>query len=152
MMYGSTVLLIARDPAVAELIEGESDSFEGMSTQWAEEGDEVCSQPLEEDISLIVVQLDDTMDVDGVARLLWLASTARPPIPVIVLSEIYDVDEALMLFRLGVTDYLSLSDHRDSVPRLVSAVARRSPLGIAFSVEEIVAPSPSRPRMVSHAW
>jgi hypothetical protein len=69
-----------------------------------------------------------------------------------VVSETYDVDEALVMFRLGVTDYLSLSDHRDSVPRLVSALARRTPLSIAFSVEEILQPSPDRSTMVSHAW
>ena len=37
----------------------------------------------------------------------------------VAVADRYDEAEALTLFRMGVADYLSLSDHRDAIPAVV---------------------------------
>ena len=62
--------------------------------------------------------------IDGLDRLLWLCSTARKAIPLIALSAVYDETEALTLFRMGVTDYLSLKEHREAIPAVIRSLVR----------------------------
>jgi DNA-binding response OmpR family regulator len=150
MMFSSTVLLIARDPAIAEFVREEAETIEGIATRWVAEIDEVCSQPLGENVRLVVLAFDGTIDEDEVARLLWVTSAAaRHEVPLVVLSESYNVEEALTLFRLGVTDYISLADQSDSISSLVQALALRIPLPIDSSPEEeVFSPSPGHRGMV----
>ena len=47
--------------------------------------------------------------------------------PVVVVTDVYDQDEALMYFRLGATDYLGLNDHRDRVASVIASLFRYNP-------------------------
>ena len=59
----------------------------------------VHSELIEEEIGLVVVHLDGSIDEDDVALLLWKTSTARREVPVFIISDRYDVEEALGMFR-----------------------------------------------------
>src|SRR5689334_4879425 len=64
------------------------------------------------EFALILLHLDGSDDLGQVDALLWSCSTARSPVPVITLKAVYDVHEALTYFQMGVTEYLSLTEHR----------------------------------------
>ena len=64
--------------------------------------------------ALVLFCLDHRVDWDALAEVLRRCSTSRTP--VVAVSGRYDEAQALTCFRMGVTDYLSLSDHRDVIP------------------------------------
>ena len=123
MTYSSTVLFVTHHSSVAELVREEVESIDGFAFQWSDDPQGVDSELIEEEIGLVVLHLDGTIDEGDVALLLWKTSTARREVPVFVISDRYDVEEALGMFRLGVADYISLPDHRDSLSSLCKTLA-----------------------------
>jgi len=54
-------------------------------------------------------------------RLLWTTTVQARTIPVLVIAERYRTDQATMMFRMGVADYISRSHHLDQVGSVFSA-------------------------------
>lgn len=59
---------------------------------------------------------------EGVDAALWARSKASHLAPLVVLSDHYDEAEATTFFRMGVTDYLGVSDHADRLAGLVAVL------------------------------
>ena len=59
-------------------------------------------------------------DFRGVDAVLWSRSRAPRPVPIVVLGDRYDEAEAMILFQLGVTDYLGVAEHADRLASLTS--------------------------------
>lgn len=51
-------------------------------------------------------------------RLLWTTTVMARQIPVVVIAERYRIDQAIMLFRMGVSDYISRSHHLGQLGRV----------------------------------
>ena len=64
-------------------------------------------------------------DAHAVSALLGVCSETKRRVPLVVLAEAYQASEATTFFRMGVEDYLSLSDHEDRLLDLVADVALR---------------------------
>ncbi|MDG3003130.1 hypothetical protein [Paludisphaera mucosa] len=58
---------------------------------------------------------------DDVAPLLWKNSTQARPASVMILAQDYQVEEATVLYQLGVDEYVSDSDHHDVLGSVLSA-------------------------------
>jgi DNA-binding NtrC family response regulator len=58
---------------------------------------------------------------DQVDQLLWATTVQSRRIPVIVIADRYRVDQATMLFRMGVSEYISRSHHLDQLGQVFSA-------------------------------
>jgi hypothetical protein len=103
------------------------------------------------EFALILLYLDGSDDLGQVDALLWSSSTARAPVPVIALRAVYDVNEALTYFQMGVTEYLSLSEHRQAIPSVVrSIIAPQQAAAVDVEAERLVpAWEMSRSRAVS---
>jgi DNA-binding NarL/FixJ family response regulator len=74
---------------------------------------------------LVITVVDGQNDFGTVDRVLWTCSKARRPVPVVVVDRVYDECKALRYFQMGVSDYLSLSDHHDGIDRVVARLLSR---------------------------
>jgi DNA-binding NtrC family response regulator len=125
-MFEATVLLISSDPALVRVARREVQLLENVRLRVIESIDGADAHAGAEGIGLIVVHLDRGVDDAQVARLLWLASTARRRIPVLAVSERYDPEQALALFRMGVADYLCRPLHLDRLAGFIDQLALRA--------------------------
>jgi hypothetical protein len=101
-----------------------------------------CGEP-----RLVVAVVDGQDDLGTVDRVLWACSKARRPAPVVVLDRVYDECKALRFFQMGVSDYLSLSDHHDRIDRVVARLlARERPLVLRVDDETRAERSGRSPR------
>jgi DNA-binding NarL/FixJ family response regulator len=58
---------------------------------------------------------------DAMDRLLWATSKLVRHTPVVVIADRYREDQAVMFYRMGVSDYISRSDHLSSLTQILSA-------------------------------
>jgi DNA-binding NarL/FixJ family response regulator len=72
---------------------------------------------------LVVVYLESADDLEEVDVVQWSVSQSPRPCPVVAVAATYDEEQALRLFRMGIADYLSMSDHRDRLPTLLAVLA-----------------------------
>jgi DNA-binding response OmpR family regulator len=61
----------------------------------------------------------------GVDAALWGRSTSRRSSPIVALSDRYDEDSAVTLFRMGVTEYLGVEEHRDRIADVIAGLTSR---------------------------
>jgi hypothetical protein len=60
-------------------------------------------------------------------RLLWATTVMPRPTPVVVIAERYRTDQATMLFRMGVGEYISRTHHSGQLGRVFSAYLPPAP-------------------------
>jgi len=106
-MRESTVLLVSHDASFVGWFDYEVGRMDALRLDAMDEVEMACARVMTEKIGMIVIHLSADIGSAEVARLLWVSSTLRRPVPVLAISERYQTDRALMLFQLGVTDYLS---------------------------------------------
>jgi DNA-binding NarL/FixJ family response regulator len=63
---------------------------------------------------------------EELASLLWRNSIQPRPASVMIVADEYRVDEATQLFRLGVDEYVSASDHGERLGTILATHAPRS--------------------------
>jgi DNA-binding NtrC family response regulator len=124
-MLESTVLLISRDASLVGWVDHEVAQLDELRLDAMDEVEEACARVSRDGIGIIVVHLAGSIGTAEVARLLWISSTLRRPVPVVAISERYQVDRAVMLFQLGVADYLSRSHHRNRLRDVLDALTLR---------------------------
>jgi DNA-binding NtrC family response regulator len=54
-------------------------------------------------------------------RLLWTTSVLARRTPVVVIAERYRIDQATMMYRMGVAEYISRTHHHDQLARVLDA-------------------------------
>jgi DNA-binding NtrC family response regulator len=121
-MRESTVLLVSHDSSFVGWFDYEVGRMDALRLDAMDEVEIACKRVRSQRIGLIVIHLSGEIGSAEVARLLWVSSTLPRPVPVIAISERYQVDRALLLFQLGVTDYLSRSHHRNHLRDVIAAV------------------------------
>ena len=74
-------------------------------------------------INLVIIDRGDSIDFEAICSIVQMASLGRRKCPVVVLTDSYSEDEATMLFRLGVRDYLDYVSHQATLTPIVAALA-----------------------------
>jgi len=57
-------------------------------------------------------------------QLLWATSVASRPTPIVVIAERYRIDQATMMYRMGVSEYVSRKHHLDQLADVLGAYLR----------------------------
>ena len=74
---------------------------------------------------LIVVHLTgESGRYEQLDRLLWTTSVVSRPTPVVVIAERYRTDQATMMYRMGVSEYISRKHHLDQLADVLGAYLR----------------------------
>jgi DNA-binding NarL/FixJ family response regulator len=98
--------------------------------------DEACPLLKTAYASLIVVHLaGDSGRYEQVDRLLWATSVLRRPTPVVVIAERYRTDQATMMYRMGVSEYISRTHHLDQLGEVLGAYFRPVTLAAVSAAE-----------------
>ena len=126
-MTEKTVLFICHEPVVAERLARDLQGSGETLVRCVAAVEHATSFGGLDEFGLILFYLGGSDDRDRVDELLWVRSTARRPVPVVALSDRYDETEALTFFRMGVSDYLSLIDHRELLPSVVDRLFSPAP-------------------------
>jgi DNA-binding NtrC family response regulator len=75
--------------------------------------------------TLIVVHLTgDTGRYEQLDQLLWATSVVSRPTPIVVIAERYRIDQATMMYRMGVSEYISRKHHLDQLGDVLRAYLR----------------------------
>ncbi len=118
------VVLICHESEVAAPIAQALEKTGAVRVQTVAQVQEALELLKQQEFGLILVYLTGTNDRTKADELLWSCSTIRRPLPVVA-CERYDEADALTLFQMGVTEYLSLSDHRDQLPEVAARIIGR---------------------------
>jgi len=98
--------------------------------------DEACPLLNTARARLIVVHLaGDSGRYEQVDQLLWTTSVLRRPTPVVVIAERYRTDQATMMYRMGVSEYISRTHHLDQLGEVLGAYLRPVTLAAASAAE-----------------
>jgi DNA-binding NarL/FixJ family response regulator len=134
-MTTRTILLVGREPFESERLRRVVSTALPLRVCCVAEVGDGADLLRRGQFGLIVVHLGKGEGWAGVDEILWSASLAKRPVPVIALSDHYDPEVGLTLFRMGVTDYLALSDHRQKLPRLLESLMAPAKPGSALESE-----------------
>jgi DNA-binding NtrC family response regulator len=74
---------------------------------------------------MVVDWRSENISYDEMDALLWANSTLRHPAAVVVISESYEPDQALALYRMGVDEYLCMTHHADQMAAILSGFLGR---------------------------
>jgi DNA-binding response OmpR family regulator len=98
--------------------------------------DEACSLLETVRPRLIVVHwARDSARYEQLDRLLWSTSVLTRRTPVLVIAERYRTDQATMMYRMGVSDYISRTHHFHQVGRVFSSYLPAMRLASADTVD-----------------
>jgi two-component system response regulator HydG len=101
------MVLISHDQSLPEVVEGVVGQIQGMTLAQAAGYDEACQKVTGKGVALVLIHLDPSGHVAGLTRLMSTIAATGQSVPVLVLSDDYHAEQALMLLRLGVAEYLS---------------------------------------------
>lgn len=74
---------------------------------------------------LIVVHFTgESARYEQLDQLLWATSVVSRPTPIVVIAERYRIDQATMMYRMGVSEYISRKHHLDGLAGVLAAYLR----------------------------
>jgi DNA-binding NarL/FixJ family response regulator len=123
-MVDSTILTVAGDHGFLTLLRQQLHEQGGSGNPMivAATIDEACSLLATARPRLIVVHWAGQGARYGeLDRLLWATSVLARRIPVLVIADRYRTDQAIILYRMGVTEYISRTHHADQFGRILGA-------------------------------
>jgi hypothetical protein len=141
------VLLVSRYGSLVGAVREALGSTSGVDPLVVVKRAEVVGPEMLGGIGLVLFHLGEGDPTDPVGRLLWLSSTMRRPVPVLVLDDVYEARRSLEFFRMGVADVLSRSHHLDRIGTLIDATSLGPRLDDSDSdFERAVARAAAQPR------
>ncbi len=129
-MRNSTVLTVISDKEFLSLLRLQ------LHDQVARGSRMIAARTIEEACSLLETVRPRLVVVDGMgesarydqfAQLLWATTVQARRIPVLVIADRYCSDQATMLFRMGVSEYISRTHHLDELGRVFAAYLPQMP-------------------------
>jgi len=146
-MLDSTSLIVTRDRSLVALLREQLRSQKVAESRMivSDSADEACSLLQTVRARLVVVHLEsEHLGYEEVDHILWVASTLARRVPLLVVAERYLVEQATMLFRMGVSDYVSRSHHLDQLGALVASYLPHAPAAAPRSEAELPVEKPAR--------
>jgi DNA-binding NtrC family response regulator len=146
-MLDSTSLIMTSDRTLVKLLREQvrSEKIAGFRLIVGDSADEACSLLQSVRIKLVLVQLEaEHIGYDEVDHLLWVASTLRQRIPIVVMAERYIVEQATTFYRMGVNEYISRSHHLDQLGAIVAAYLHHGASVGSDSATDLVPAEPAR--------
>ncbi len=145
-MVDSTSLIVTTDRSLVALLRNQLRRQNVPVSRMivSESADEACSLLQAVRARLVVVHLEsERLGYEEVDHILWVASTLARRVPVLVVAERYLLEQATMLYRMGVSDYVSRSHHLDQLGALVASYLPHAPAGALGSREALPAEKPA---------
>jgi DNA-binding NtrC family response regulator len=155
-----TILTVTSDQGFVELLRRQLRGHVGAGGPMmiARTIDEACKLVKAVRPRLVVVHWTrDGGRYEQLDRLLWTTSVLARKIPVLVIAERYRTDQATLMFRMGVSEYISRTHHIDQLGQVFAAyMPSASPASAANGSAEPLADkswSPNRlpERLTAHA-
>src|SRR5271165_346436 len=122
-MQDLTILTITSDEEFLSLFRRQIHDQLGSGSRMvvAETIDEACSLLKTARPRLIVVHwTGDSGRYEQLDRLLWTTTVQARRVPVVVIAERYRTYQATMMYRLGVSEYISRTHHLDRIGGVLS--------------------------------
>ena len=141
-MPDSTILTVTSDQEFVALLRQQLRGHAGAGGPMiiARTIDEACSLVKTIRPRLVVVHWTrDGSRYEHLDRLLWTTSVLSRKVPVLVIAERYRIDQATMMFRMGVSEYISRTHHIEQLGQVFSAYLPPSPQVVSAASTETVA-------------
>lgn len=123
-MLDSTILTITGDAQLLTILREQLHDHVGPGSRMivAPTIDEACSLLETTRARLVVLHWarDQASGYHHIDRLLWTTTVMSRRAPILVIAERYRTDQATMLFRMGVSEYISRTHHLDQLGRVFS--------------------------------
>jgi DNA-binding NtrC family response regulator len=123
-MPDSTILTVTGDQDFVELLRQQ------LRDQGGAGGPMIVARTVDEACSLVktirprVVVVDwkrEGSRYEHLDRLLWTTSVLARKVPVLVIADRYRTDQATMMFRMGVAEYISRTHHLEQLGQVLAA-------------------------------
>jgi DNA-binding NtrC family response regulator len=122
-MRDSTILTITKDDEFLSVLRGQLHEQVGGGTRMvlSRSIDDACSLLKSAHPRVVVVHwTGDNGRYEQLDRLLWSTSVQARRAPVVVIAERYRIDQATMMYRMGVSEYISRTHHLDQLVSVLS--------------------------------
>jgi DNA-binding NtrC family response regulator len=122
-MRDLTILTITKDEDFVPVLRHRIHNQMGSGSRMIVAGtiDEACSLLKTIRPQLVVVHwAGDSKRYEQLDRLLWTTTVLARRVPVLVIAERYRTDQATMMYRLGVAEYISRTHHLDHLGPIVA--------------------------------
>jgi DNA-binding NtrC family response regulator len=126
-----TILTITNDPEFLEVFRKQlhDQVARGNRMIVADTIDEACSLLKTAHPRLVVMHwARDSGTYEQLDRLLWTTTVQARRVPVLVIAERYRTDQATLMYRMGVSEYISRSHHLHQLGPVFSAYLPLAPI------------------------
>jgi DNA-binding NtrC family response regulator len=120
-----TALLITRNPAMVEAVQGALAAATNVNLEVCPGGEDAREQVKGEIVILVLVDPEAAGGDAGVTHLLWTIGTTRRACPTLVVTTHYTEHQAITLLRAGAADYVELPSDRDKLAPLIARLWNR---------------------------
>lgn len=123
-----TILIITTDAGLLRTLRPRFKALGGTRLVVASSMEEATDLLEIVDARLIVAHWEWSFSaLEQMDRLLWVNSIAPKPVPVMVLADHYQAEEALTLFQMGVDEYISATHHLDGLDGVLETLLMNRP-------------------------
>ncbi len=126
-MLDSTILTVTHDEAFLEVLRSHLRECIGAGARLivAKTIDDACSLLETARPRLVVLHWNrEGSHYEQLDRLLWATSVQARRIPIVVIAERYRTEQATMMFRMGVSEYISRTHHVAQIGQVFAAYIR----------------------------
>lgn len=128
-MADLTIMTVTSDAKFLDVLRDQLHEQSPGSTRMivANSIDEACSLlPMSRPRLIVVHWTRPGCHVKDLDRLLWTTTLLAREVPVLVIADRYRIDQATMLYRMGVREYISRTQHADQLGRVLDSHLRPS--------------------------
>ena len=140
VMQDRTILLVSSDASFVDFVREGLPAREESQLHVMETPEGAARLVGWQDVELIILHLDPFMKDRSVARLVWKAAALPRRIPILAVSDGYEPERALAMFRLGVADYLSRVDHLREILPLIDSLSAGGRMDAEWSLNAATGP------------
>ncbi len=150
----STILTIAKDDGFLTLLREQLRSEVGPAARMIVSGtmNDACSILKSVHPRLVVLHwTGESARYEQLDELLWTTSVLSRKTPVLVIAERYRIDQATMMYRMGVSEYISRTHHLEQLGQVFEAYLHPVTLAAAQAVSSSVAGQPAKTWGTNHS-
>lgn len=147
-MSPSTILTITKDDGFLTVLREQLRSQAGPGARMIVSGSmtDACAILKSVHPRLVVLHWNgESARYEQLDRLLWTTSVLSRKTPVLVIADRYRIDQATMMYRMGVSEYISRTHHLEQLGRVFEAYLHPLTLPTAQAVS-------SEPGQLSKGW